>query len=482
MAIGSVHNAYPNGRPSGLPTDIVDQLVQARQQQRIQPIKDKIEGLEEKKDLYTSLNDTLREAYKAADQIDSKDGFQQYDAGTQNESVASAEATGSPKPGSYDLDVSQVAQAHHQLLGVEDPDTGDLSGISDPDDPALLGAGTEISFSHQGQEYSYSVEEDTSLSDLANSIDEDDNGVTAGVSKLDESNYVLSLKSESTGTGDNRITRDEAGEEPGVNIDATGADEGSLFLDPDGNALTDAEIEAEAGQDAQFSVDGAQMTRSDNQIDDAIDGLSLDLQGTGQTKLEVAQDREGVAAQVEGFVEAYNQFKGFLDEQASYNKEEDKAGPLMGDRLARNAQNRLRGIINGPVAGTGDDPYQYISQVGVEFQKDGTLSFDQEKFDEALAQNPDAVEKLFASEDGVGKKLSNLLQEYTSSGGSIDNSISNLNNRMDRLEDKQEREFQRLESYQERQVRTFTNLEQAVQKYQSTEDELNSIVDSWDSD
>ena len=486
MTLGSIHNAYPNGRPSGLPTDIVDQLVQARKQQRLQPINQDIQEINDKKDLYTSMNQTLRQVYEAADQLGSSSSFQQYIAGAQDESVATAEATGTAQRGEYNLQVDNLAQAQHQLLGVDDADagTGVTQGVSDPDNAALLSSGAQISFYHQGEEYSHTVQDDTSLNDLAENINQEDNDVAAQVLNLgtdDNPQHVLSLKSESTGSDSNRITTDQDGTTPGLNIDTSGSADGSLFLDSDGNTLNHEQDTAQSGQDATLFLDGAKLTRSSNQITDAIQGVTLDLKAEGETQVAVAQDREGVSKMVQGFVDAFNKFDSFLEKHASYDQEEQEGGPLMGDSLVRSAKSQLRDIINDPVAGTVDDPYQYLSQVGVESQRDGTLSFDQEKFDQAMAENPQAVEKLFTSENGVGKELSSMLQRFTSSSGNINNSIDNLNNRLDRLEDERESEYESLQQYQERQVRRFTDLEQAVMKYQSMEQELKSVFDSWDS-
>ncbi len=61
--------------------------------------------------------------------------------------------------------------------------------------------------------------------------------------------------------------------------------------------------------DAAVTIDGITVTRSTNEIADAIDGVSLSLgkADPGQpTTLTVGVDRDGISSAIAGFVQSYN--------------------------------------------------------------------------------------------------------------------------------------------------------------------------------
>jgi flagellar hook-associated protein 2 len=479
MAIGSVYNAYPNGRPSGLPVDIVDQLVDARRQQVVDPVESKIEAAEAKKDTYSSLNTSLRNLYTAADSLDSILSFNDYAVGSSDEDALSGSASISASPNSYDVDISQTAKAHHLLVGSDDAEAGVNLGAADPEDAAFIKDGTTLSFYHQGTEFTYTTDEETTLSSLAESISEEDNGVTAqalNVGSEDAPQYVLSIKSEATGSGSNQVSQDQEGTTTGVTLSD------ALFLDDGGLDLTTEQEDARAGQDAQFSVDGVDFVRSSNEVDDVLTGVTLKLGDSGtDLLLNVSLNTEGITEKVQAMVNAYNEFKAFMDENAAYNPQTGQAGPLLGDSLARSAQSNLRSIFGSPVSGSGDSSYQYLSQVGIEVQRDGTLEFDTEAFAAALNSDQESVEHLFYGKESVAGKLSSYLRDFTSPlVGTVPSAINSAENKIDNLNDELDDAEQDIERYEERMIDKYTQLENWVMQYQSFGDQISSLIDTWD--
>jgi flagellar hook-associated protein 2 len=220
--------------------------------------------------------------------------------------------------------------------------------------------------------------------------------------------------------------------------------------------------------------------RTSNEVTDAIDGVTLNLldQGT-DVNISVDKDIGSVTKKVQSFVNAFNQANGFIEQQSDYNKDKDQAGPLMGSTVARSAESRMTNLLMEPISGTSDDPYQYLSQVGFEFQRDGSLSFDSTAFQEAMEKNPQAVEKLFVGDSGAAGKLENALKEgFTKeSNGSVPNTIESIGNRIERINEQIDQEKQDLQDYRERQVQKFSNMEKAIMKYQSIESQLGNWLD-----
>jgi len=476
MALGSIYNAYPNGRPSGLPDDIVDQLVQVKQLQLLTPIQQDIQNEQAREDNYTSLSSKLVDLYKAADKIDTTSSFLSKTAISSDEIVLTADASNSAHTGNYTVTVNNIAKAHHLIIGVDDGNSsnGVTKGISDPEDANLIKDDVTISFYHNGREYSYKTDSKTTLTKLANEISNGDNGVYAQVTNIgtqESPQYVLSLLSETTGSGKNQITTDSNGTITGITLSddlfSTGATE---------------QEDAQAGEDASLNVDGVDYTRSSNEIDDIIEGVTLNIKNTGTANIKVSLDIDDITNKVKSLVDAYNNFDQFMDENASYDLENKKAGALLGDSIARTAQNNIRSIVSGIVPETADNEYQYLSQIGIKYNDDGQLTFDEITFKKALSSNPDDVLALFTGENGVATRLKNAISSYTdSSSGIITKTIRSIKNKINDLEDKYSEAQEDVQDYEEQMVKKYSNLEEVVLKYKAIQEQLDSYIEQWKS-
>jgi len=465
MALGSVSNFWMGGRPSGLPENIEDQLANARRMQLVDPLEAKVEDRQSLRQSYTSLDNSLESLVNAAEAINTSDVFNARLASSSDETVASVQAENDALLGSGNLHVDNLATAHNVMVGVDDGSAGTTLGIADPDDEALIGDDVSVSFDHLGESYSYSTTDSPTLSELAQAINSDDNGVQASVTNqgTDESpSYILLLKSEQTGAGNKRIT----------NLDATGLCAGET---------TEAE-EAQAGADASFSLDGVDYIRSSNSVDDVLEGVSIELNGTGDAQLEVGKNSQSVVQGVTAFVQAFNNAQAFIDKSTEYNPEDETSGKLLGSALVNSVDTKMSRSIFEPISGTADSAYQYLSQVGISFNRQGRLELDAAKLQEAVANDAQAVEKLFVGDDGAAGRLANNLTAYTDDRDgiltykmdSIDSQIKDLNTDIDEAEED-------VRNYLERMVTQFTAMENVVMKYQSVQDQLKSITESWKS-
>lgn len=464
MALGSVSNFWMNGRPSGLPENIEDQLANARRMQRVDPLEAQKEDKLELKETYASLDETLGTLHQAAQNISQSDTFNARLGSSSNEGVAGVKADNNAQVGSANLEVISLATEHNLQIGFKDG-TGELDGISDPDDQSLIGDDVDVSFDHLGQSFSYSTADNPTLNELAQAIDEDDNGVQATVAKLsdgDDPNYVLQLKSEETGGGNKRIDN--------VSVDGLYAGE------------TSSVNEAQDGENASFYLDGALYTRSSNTVDDVVDGLDIELKSAGSTQIAVQEDISSIEQGIAQFVDANNSAQNFIDKASDYDPDEDISGPLSGSSLVRSVDSKMTRNILDPVSGTGDNAFQYLTEIGISFNREGMLEVDADTLGQALSTDADGVKKLFAGDKGVAGKLANDLSAYTHSrDGILTYKMETIDDQVKRLDARIEREEEGVERYLERQVSQFTAMENAIAEYQSVQDQLESIAESWSS-
>ncbi|CQR70452.1 Flagellar hook-associated protein 2 [Sporomusa ovata DSM 2662] len=192
-----------------------------------------------------------------------------------------------------------------------------------------------------------------------------------------------------------------------------------------------------AGTDAEFSLDGIgnEVDAGGNHINPlkqanntfTVSGVTYDLKGTGNATVSVKPDNDKTIANVKAFVEAYNtllsklngevaeaRYKNFLpltSDQKSAMSESDikaweekaKSGLLHNDPILRDLVSKMRSDIASPIAGL-SGKYTSLASIGIttsmNYLENGKLVFDEAaetKLKKALEQDPDIVNKLFAT-------------------------------------------------------------------------------------
>lgn len=477
MDLGSVSGFWMNGRPSGLPENIEDQLAEAKKSQLVTPLEKEKETVKAQKEAYTTLNKAISTLAQAAGSLDSESLFDVRSATSSNEAVAAVSADSGAAVGTSNLEVIQTAKKHNLMIGVDDgtPDNGQTLGIPDPDDADLIANGIDISFSHGGETYSYTTEEGTTLNGVAQVINAEDNGVTASVSNVgteEAPEYVLVMKSETTGGGEQRIT-DENGD-PGVDLS------GSLFLDGDGNPQDNEVDQAQPGQNAQFTMDGVFFERSSNSVSDVAEGLDIELQGEGVSILDVSQDYSAAGERIQAFVQAFNQAKEYISQSTDYDQDSEEAGILLGSSITSALERKMNNLVISEVEGAEKGSFSHMSEIGLRFERDGSLSLDQDALQSALSEDAEGVENLFAGEGGMAESMADTLKDYTQSGdGAITYKLESLDRRNESLDERIEDAERSVENYLERQVSKFTAMEEAIMSYKSVMDQLDSQTEQW---
>jgi len=186
----------------------------------------------------------------------------------------------------------------------------------------------------------------------------------------------------------------------GSNTDASGLSQ--LAFDPAAAAGSGKNmVQAIAAQDAKFTVDGINFSKPSNSVTDAIPGVTLNLTAPStngaSTTVSVARDTTTITKNVQSFVDAYNALNQAIQSVASYDASSQTAGPLFGDSGIQMIQSRINGLLGG-TAGSTSTNFTNLSDIGVTFQKDGTLALDSTKLQSALSSNFNQVAGLFASQ------------------------------------------------------------------------------------
>ena len=154
-----------------------------------------------------------------------------------------------------------------------------------------------------------------------------------------------------------------------------------------------------AGVDAQFTLDGVSITRSTNEIDDLLDGVTITLNKTTTSDVSLIASYDAVEAKqaLDLFVNELNYMIDKLNEVTFRGTSgEDNAGPLAGDPLMKSYLNTLKSMTVKPLPGFQENDI-YLSNFGVMTERDGSLTVDETKFNEFFEANPDAFSALMNS-------------------------------------------------------------------------------------
>jgi flagellar hook-associated protein 2 len=224
-------------------------------------------------------------------------------------------------------------------------------------------------------------------------------GLTEALNEIDGINASLLY----TGTGYALIIKSEEGTENAlddVSIDAIksvlkmtdSAVDGTTDAEENPLGVTSNETEA---QNASLLVDGISVVRSTNVFEDLFAGHKITLNAVGTSTLSSSDTSASVKDRVTKFLAATNELKSYLSEATQRGIDGAEPGPLAGDVAAKSILDNIRNITTQPITGFGDDVY--LAQIGIMTEQDGTLTLNEERFAEALAENPDLGDALFTT-------------------------------------------------------------------------------------
>lgn len=385
------------GIGSGLDvTGIVQQLM-AAEQKPLTALTTKQSAFQSKLTAYGTISSGLSTFQNTLKKLSDPLKLQAVTTTPADTTVLSATGGKGAVAGNYAIEVSQLATAQ-KLATAGQPslqtvvgqgtisfDFGTISGGT-----LSNGQYTGASFTGNGQgskTVTIGAGQNT-LAGIRDAINSAGLGISATiVNDGSNSPYRLSLSNSQTGeTTSMKISvAGDAGLQALLNHDPAQAN---------GQALT----QTVAAQNAKLMVDGIAVSKPTNLVNDVVPGVNLTLNKTNvgnATNLAVSKDTASVKASIQEFVDGYNKLNASLKTLSKYDEATKKGAVLNGDSAVRAIQTQLRGIITGSLSG-GASELTRLSSVGVELQKDGTLSLNATKLQTVIDTQFDQLPGLFS--------------------------------------------------------------------------------------
>jgi flagellar hook-associated protein 2 len=405
------------GLGSGLDVNSIVSQLMAVEQRPLTLLATKEASYQAKLTAYGTLKGALSSFQSAVHGIVSASTFQGVQVTPSDTTVASATATADATPGNYTLSVTQRAQAQKMVAAGAASDTATIGAattstvtfdfgtvdIGTGSFSSVTGHYTDASFTSSGAGVKTVTidSSNNSLAGIRDAINSANIGVTATiVNDGSTSPYRLALTNNTTGKTNS------------MKISVSGDADIATLLGHDPTSNTGQGFsQTTAAQNAEFSVDGIAVSKTTNTVTDVLKGVTINLlkDGVSSTNIAVSRNTSGVINSVTAFVKAFNDINKNLVDAQAYDATTKTAALLNGEATVRSMQARIRSVLSAPVAG-GASAFSVLSQIGVSFQKDGTLAVNSTKLQAAITSNFNDIAGLFAT---VGKATDSLVG-YTS--------------------------------------------------------------------
>ncbi len=374
---------------SGLPKDIVQQIVEA-EKIPIQQMEARKGKINDKKALVGQLMSLVENMRGEILKNKSARSLRELAINTGgNKNVAISADKNLAEPGKYQLEVISLAQKSSAISnGVEDKDN------------TYIGVGYIRASLPNGEEKEIYIDEK--------------NANLTGVAKLINGDQELGMKATVVNDG-----KDE--DEPWrlmISMSETGDDNKAefpyLYL-VDGEVDIYFESERPA-QDAKVKLDGFEIEVPTNKITDLIPGVTIDLKKAKpgeEIPIEITEDVQKIGVKINGLIDNINGVLKFIKEQNSLDEKTDTQRTLGGDLTLTTIESKLRTAVFSSIK-TDSGPMR-MGDLGVTFQRDGLLKFDQAKFEAALSKDYKQVSQtltgVYTPEGGKTNGFIDILEE-----------------------------------------------------------------------
>ena len=236
--------------------------------------------------------------------------------------------------------------------------------------------------------------------------------------------------------------------------------------------------EMDSELNSKFVLDGLTLYRDSNQVGDALEGMTINLEQSSEALEEftVQPDAESIKANIEAFIESYNAAIDFIRQKSQVDGETGRRGDFAGDSSLSSLRFGLRNDAVRGIAGQPDGRPAALTDLGIEISNDGTLSLaDEEALVSAVAQDPSAVQNVFAAEDGMASKMLARLDGYLGSDGLLDSREDGIDERVRRLDSRISDWDERLSRRENALRAQFAELQETVALVQGQQQFLNNF-------
>lgn len=435
---------------------------------------------------YGQLSSALSALQSASAALAKPSLFQGVKANSSASDVVSATALASAASGVYAVNVTQLSQAQTLAAsgvastssaigaGAATTLTLDFGTISGATVDPLTGKYTGATFTPDASRLATSITIDASNNTLAGIRDAVNASATLGV--------TAAIVNDGSATPNRLVlTSKQSGETSSMRIAVSGDAALTSLLAHDPAALPAAQLQQTAvAQNSKLTVNGIAVTSANNSVAGAIPDVTMTLAKVGASSVTVQNDSASVQSAITTFVNAYNSLQNVAKQLTAFDAAKKTGAVLLGDTVLRNIQIGIRTTLTS--AQTPDSSgLTMMSEIGVSFQKDGTLAIDATKLTSALGSHLSGVANLFSGSAGVGgygNQMAALITGFTDTNGTLSAATKGVNSSLDSLSKHYTATSERIDATVARYKAQFTQLDTLISSMNQTSSYLKQQFDA----
>ena len=478
-ATGSISSA---GIGSGLDVSSIVSSLMAVETQPLTKLQTVASTMQTKLSAFGQMQSFVSSFRDAAAQLQTASNYAVTTATSSDTTSVGASSTTKAIPGSYAVSVTALASTQSTVstsgqfsAGTDAVGTGSIT----------ISLGTwstgQTSFTAKSGSTDVVIPIGASENTLAG-IRDKINAANAGVSATlvtDATGTRLALQSSATGAANGfRVT---VSDDDAANTDALGLSR--LAFDPP-SATTGTTL-TQSAANTKASINGIAVETTGSTLSDVVDGMTFNLSKVTTTPVTVSVTRntDSVKSLMTNFVGAYNALASFLSSATSYDASTKTAALLQGDATTTGLQNQLRSMV--AQAGKASGTFGTLSDIGLEFQKDGRLKVNDTKLSAALSNLPELtkamtnVDTATPTNNGFAKSLTAWADGLLGSTGSLTGKTKSIQSQIASNQKDQDNLSTRLTAIEARIRAQYTALDTTMSNANALSKYVTQQITTW---
>jgi len=444
-----------------LTQDVLDQLRAADEAKFVAPVDARLKTESSKLDAYDVLNAYMDNVYESLKSLTEYGIFESRTASSSNENAVAVSAKDSSDVQDFTLEVEKLATKEIEQSGT--------FGARD----ALISTGTgKLDLAVGSQTFTLDYDASTSLENLKDLINKEaGDSVNATIVQVTSGDFRLLLSAADTGTNQNISITDKVGAGEKLNV-----------------ALTTGLTNVQPAQDATFKFNNVSITRTSNEVDDLLSGVTLTLKQAEVGKIinvSVKQNREHIEERITNFVDKYNSAMTQLKTDTKSSQKVSERGVFSGDSTIKGMKSSLINMLSVVGGGAGK-----LEDFGLELDDTGRLSLDTVKLGTKLDDDPTNVHAFFVGgtftqDDGTTIEVAGVFNEmedevakYSKYGNILDDYKDSIDTRMDSLNEQRVKAVERLNSSYAIMAKRFAAYDLMISRFNTASDMFTQMINA----
>lgn len=242
--------------------------------------------------------------------------------------------------------------------------------------------------------------------------------------------------------------------------------------------------EERSSQNATLLLDGFEIEAPSNQISNFLPGVNLKLLQKKEDSpfiLSITEDYEKMTSKVQDLIQQINPVLEFIIKQNMMDDKTDTSVTFGGDTSLQMVEYQIRQLIHAPYAvvesETEEEWSLQMGELGIEFDKNGLLTFKPERFQKQMEDRPGLVFQAISGPEGFVNKLAQLTFHYTRLfGGGLALKEQGLRSRMDDLDRQIDQKSRYLDQRKQHLIQQFSRLESTLAGLQNQQASLGAVL------